>query len=307
MTSLYVIAGPQIGKVFELRDGANYVGRSSKDIQIEDTTVSREHLKITARGGRYYVIDLKSRNRTFFNGNYLAPGLELEAKEGVPIAIGMTVLCIGHGCREEMVSFMDSIGLSRETGGESGIYQVHKERTNQKKLELLYRVSGVLEENLPARETCKKILEHIFDFLKNIDRGIFIFIDPDSGEITETISKPEHLGDKTMSYLRDIVARVATDKKPLVISNAHTEKDELAGTLKLLKVESVLCVPMSIQSEIVGFLYVDSLERPYGFRFEDVALFMDLSQRVSLAIQYARIATGQSTGVDDAVSTKDQN
>jgi hypothetical protein len=307
MSNLYVLAGPQIGKVFELRDGANYIGRSSKDIQIEDSTVSREHVKITARGGRYYLTDLKSQNRTFFNGNYLAPGLELEVKEGIPIAIGMTVLCIGHGCREEMISFMDSIGLSSETGSESGIYQVHKERTNQKKLELLYRVSDVLEENLPVKEVCKKILQHVFDFLKNIDRGIFIFIDPASREITETISKPEHLSDKTMSYLRDIVARVATDQKPLVISNAHTEKDELADTLKLLKVESVLCVPMFIQSEVVGFLYIDSLERPYGFRFEDVALFKDLSQRVSLAIQYARIAAGHSTAADEGASPRDPN
>lgn len=73
MSNLYVIAGPQIGKVFELRDGANYIGRSAKDIQIEDRTVSREHVKITAKGGRFYVTDLKSQNRTFFNGNYLAP------------------------------------------------------------------------------------------------------------------------------------------------------------------------------------------------------------------------------------------
>ena len=125
--------------------------------------------------------------------------------------------------------------------------------------------------------------------------------------VTETISEPGLLSDKTMSYLRDIVARVATDKKPLVISNAQTEKDELADTLKLLKVKSVLCVPISTQSEIVGFLYIDSLERPYGFRFEDVALFMDLSQRIALPIQYARIAAGQSAGEDDVASARDQN
>jgi hypothetical protein len=307
MSNLYVLAGPQKGKVFVLRDGANHIGRSSKDIQIEDPTVSREHLKITTREGRYYVTDLKSRNRTFFNGNYLAPSLELEVKEGVPIAIGMTVLCIGHGCREEMLSFLDSIGLSSEKGSESGIYRVHKGGTNQKKLELLYRVSDVLEENLGVRETCKKILSHVFALLKNIDRGIFILIDPASREIKETISEPEILGDKTMSYLRDIVGRVMADGKPLVISDAQTEKDELADTLKLLKVESVMCVPMSTESEIVGFLYIDSLKRPYGFRFEDVALFMDVSQRVAHAIHYAGIAAGQSSGVDDVASAGDQN
>jgi sigma-B regulation protein RsbU (phosphoserine phosphatase) len=306
MSNLYVVAGPQKGKVFELREGANYIGRSSKDVQIEDPTVSREHLKIALRGGRYYLTDLKSRNRTFFNGSYLAPSLELEVKEGVPIAIGMTVLCIGYGCPEEMSSFLDSIGPSSETGSESGIYQVHKERTNQKKLELLYRVSDVLGENLSVRETCKKVLSHVFALLKNIDRGIFILIDQASRAITETISEPEILGDKTMSYLRDIVERVMADGKPLVISDAQTEKDDLADTLKLLKVESVMCLPMSTQSEIVGFLYIDSLKRPYGFRFEDVALLMDVSQRVADAIHYAQIAAGQSTGVDNGASARDQ-
>ncbi|MCJ7596340.1 MAG: FHA domain-containing protein, partial [Desulfobacterales bacterium] len=65
MTTLYVLNGPQSGKSFDLKDGANYIGRSSRDIKIDDPTVSREHLKITAREGRYYVTDLKSRNGTF--------------------------------------------------------------------------------------------------------------------------------------------------------------------------------------------------------------------------------------------------
>jgi len=305
MSNLYVLAGPQAGRVFELRDGANYIGRSSKGIRIEDPTVSRGHLKITRTGDRYYLTDLKSRNRTFFNGNYLTPGLELEVREGIPIAIGMTVLCIGHGCREEMVPFLNSIGLSAEGGGESGIYQVHKERTNQKKLELLYRVSDVLGEDLPVRETCKKILSHVLRLLKRVDRGIFILIDPVSREIIETISEPETLGDKTMSYLRDVVGRVVADQQPLVISNARTDKDELIDTLRVLNVESVVCVPISTYSEIIGFLYIDSLERPYGFRFEDVALLMDVSQRVALAIQYS-LAAGQSTGMDDVASASNQ-
>ena len=48
MAKLYVLNGPQTGKSFELREGDNHVGRSSRDIQIDDPTVSREHLKITA-------------------------------------------------------------------------------------------------------------------------------------------------------------------------------------------------------------------------------------------------------------------
>ena len=297
MTSLYVLNGPQAGKSFELRDGANYIGRSSQDILIEEPTVSKEHLKITTRGGRYYVSDMKSRNGTFFNGNYLSPAIELEVKEGIPIAIGMTVLCIGYGCLEEMTPFLDSIGLTGDFGNQSGIYQVHKDKTNQRKLELLYKVSDVLGENLPLGETCKKILDHIFDLLKEIDRAIFLLIDPVTREITKTISQSKPgsgIGDLALSTLRDIVQKVTADAKPLVISNVETEEDELADTLKILKIQSLMCMPMAANSEIVGFLYIDSLERPYGFRFEDVSLFMDLGRRIAAHIQYARVAAEAS-------------
>ncbi|MGD2127480.1 MAG: FHA domain-containing protein, partial [Desulfobacteraceae bacterium] len=169
MGKLYVLNGPQAGELFALREGANYVGRSiDSDIRIQDETVSRKHLKITKKRNKYYLSDLRSRNRTFFDGNYLAPGLELEVKEGVPIAIGMSVICIGHGCSEEMILFLDSVGLTGETGEQSGIFEEHRDKTNQKKLELLYKVSDVLAQNLPATETCERILDHIFDLLKSI-------------------------------------------------------------------------------------------------------------------------------------------
>jgi len=47
MTKLHILNGPKIGRSFELSDVATYVGRSlDNDIQIEDKTVSRKHLKI---------------------------------------------------------------------------------------------------------------------------------------------------------------------------------------------------------------------------------------------------------------------
>ncbi|MGD9042046.1 MAG: FHA domain-containing protein, partial [Desulfobacteraceae bacterium] len=63
MAKLYILNGPEIGRSFELREMATYVGRSSdNDIQIRDKTVSRRHLKIVKRGSRYLITDLDSRN-----------------------------------------------------------------------------------------------------------------------------------------------------------------------------------------------------------------------------------------------------
>ena len=291
MAKLHILNGPEIGRSFELRDVATYVGRSpDNDVQIKDKTVSRRHIKIVRKGNTYLITDLNSRNKTFFNGNYLAPGLELEVRKGMPIAIGMTVICLGDECITQMMPFLDSIGVTKETDKESGIFLVHGDKTNQKKLELLYKVSDLLRENLPVNQTLEKILDHIFDLLRGIDRAAFILVDPETENVSDVISRTNKPGDNaTPLYCPDVIMRVLRTREPLLISDVQTEEEhELLDTLKILKIESVLCVPMISRSQIMGAIYVDSQERPYGFRREDLALFGDLCQRTALAIEQSR-------------------
>jgi len=296
MAKLHILNGPAMGQSYELLDGATYLGRSiDNDIRIEDKTVSRRHLRIVKKGPKYVVMDLKSRCGTFYNGTYLASGLEHEVKEAMPIAIGMSVICIGGEPGEEITPFLDSIELNRESGGQSGIFEVHRERTNQKKLELFYRVAATLSKDSPLGEVLKEILDHILELLSRVDRGVFILVDPDTETIAEVISKPYNMSDKsTMLYCEDVVRRVINDRRPVVISNTQTLlEDELADTLKVLKIESVICLPLISSSQIMGVMYFDSRRRLYGFSREDVLLFKDLSRRIVGAIEKARIASDQ--------------
>jgi 3',5'-cyclic-nucleotide phosphodiesterase len=306
MPKLYILNGPEIGQSFQLKDGTTYVGRSlENDIRIEDKTVSRRHLKIDKKGNKFFITDLKSQNGTFFNGNLIAPGIELQAEKGQPIAIGMSVICLGRGCVESMMSLVDSIGLTSEVGGESGIFIAHGDKTNQKKLELLYRVSEALTRNLPINETLEKVLDQLFEFLKTIDRAAFILVDSESETILDVISKSGKPADESPSvYCPDVVRRVIENKEPLMVSNVQTEDedDELLDTLKILRIESVMCVPMISSSQIMGVIYVDSIERPYGFGREDLLLFMDLSQRTALTVENARVAFDSTTIADDLPS-----
>ena len=293
MTELHILNGPEIGRSYELSGVATYIGRSlDNDIQIKDITVSRRHAKIVKRGNKYFITDLKSQNGTFFNGNYIAPGLELELKEGVPIAIGMSVICLGEGCKEQMMPLLDSIGLTKQPSEESGIFVEHRGKTNQRKLELLYKVSDLLKENLPINETLKKILDYVFDLLKRIDRAAFILVDPETEKFLDLIyrtAKPD--ADTTTAYCPDVVTGVMKNREPFLISNVEIEmKNELINTLKILKIESVMCVPLISNSRIWGVLYMDSLERPFGFRKEDLSLFVDLCQRTALVVEHTRLA-----------------
>jgi pSer/pThr/pTyr-binding forkhead associated (FHA) protein len=95
MSRLYILNGIEAGRPFELKEGPNYIGRSvDNDIQIEDETVSRKQLRIIKKGNKYYITDLESQNGTFYNGNYLAPGIDIEIREGLPIAIDWYEHCL---------------------------------------------------------------------------------------------------------------------------------------------------------------------------------------------------------------------
>lgn len=65
---LIVIAGTNIGKLYDLKGKDFIAGRSPDNtIWIEDNTISRKHFRITNENGLYTIIDLNSTNGTFIN------------------------------------------------------------------------------------------------------------------------------------------------------------------------------------------------------------------------------------------------
>jgi hypothetical protein len=288
-----------MGQVFELKESLTYVGRSEdNDIQIENKTVSRRHLKIEQRENRFFVTDLKSENGTFIDGDLISPGIEIEVDEGRPITLGMCMICLGEAPPEQTMPFLDPIGFTDDAARQTGIFAAPRDRSNQKMLEFLSKVSRVIKEDLPIDETLEKILEYILDLLKRIDRVAFILLDPDTEKVLDVVSKSKKPTED--AYCIDVVRRVLEDRKPVAFSNVQTEEGSgLVDTLRVLKIESVMCLPMFSRSQPVGLVYVDSLGKPHGFRKEDLSLFTDLSQMTALAVQRARSPSESATGADE--------
>jgi hypothetical protein len=88
----------------------------------------------------------------------------------------MSVICVGKGCKKEIMPFVDSIQLNRQSTEYSEIFEVHPDSTGQRKLELLYKVSNTLSENWPLNEMLEKTRNYIFQLLARIDRGAFILV-----------------------------------------------------------------------------------------------------------------------------------
>jgi GAF domain-containing protein len=161
--------------------------------------------------------------------------------------------------------------------------------TAKQNMELIYRVSHVLGQTLDINEMLEKILEYIFDLLKRIDRGAIILVNDKTEDTRQVIIRnKEGLIDHTMRYSKAVVERVLETGKAVMIPDAQTEDtSELAKTMELVEIGSVMCVPLINKSEIRGVIYVDSLQKPYGFRREDLSLLTALSSPAAIAIENA--------------------
>jgi len=88
----YFLPGP----VVKLLKPGNYiVGRDpSCDIVIPDPYVSRKHLRLFFEEGKWFVVDLGSKNGTFVNGEDIRGKRPVELSEGMDIVLGLTTITV---------------------------------------------------------------------------------------------------------------------------------------------------------------------------------------------------------------------
>jgi pSer/pThr/pTyr-binding forkhead associated (FHA) protein len=296
MTRLYIMSGPHMGQSFELEGDTFCIGRAPEnDIQIKDKFVSRKHIKILRKENKFYIEDLQSKNGTYLNGEQIPPGVETELREGLPIGLGMSVVCLGEECSKEIMAFLDAMDFSEEAFGRSLDSLEDRPMTVKKNMELIYNVSDTLTQAMGINEILERVLDRIFDLLQRIDRGAILLIDKETGALREVAARARNdLGGKRTHYSPEVVERVIRRRRAIVVSDSEQEgEDDLPETLKLLKIRSVMCVPMVSKDRTMGVIYVDSITRPYGFRKEDLQLLTALSSPVAMAIENAELSVGR--------------
>jgi pSer/pThr/pTyr-binding forkhead associated (FHA) protein len=333
MPKLFIIGGAGKGQSFELKGDAISIGRGpDNDIQIKEKSVSRKHAKIIKKGDSYLIEDLNSKNGTFIKGMQIHPGKVFKLEEGSPVAIGNVVVSIGRIPPEEEtlttesievsselsdddIAVLDSLDIAKEVSeGDQAVIEeaisAHFESaqhvetivqdrplTPQKNVELIYKVSSVLMQSLNISENINGILEtimnYILDLLKRLDRGAFILIDAETGEITGLIPiLKKSTGDSLKVYSRTIVNRVIQERKPVIMLDTNQEeKADLSESIQIMKIRSVMCVPLVSRSKIRGVIYVDSINKPHGFRSEDLSLLTALSIPAAYAIENATLVS----------------
>ena len=291
MSKLYIVKGLKRGYSFDIKGSATFVGRTpDNDIQIEDTSVSRKHMKILRKGDKFFIEDLKSQNGTLLNGQKIKPGEQYEVKEGIPIVMGNVLISLGKKLSDDGIAIQYSIDLSEKTGdfGESLLYK-DRSITKRKDLETIHEVSTILMQTLDINEICEKIMDSLFSLFKKIDDGAILLIDNETGKLREVLARSRNNeGNIQSKYSRTIVNRVVRDGKAVIIADTSQEAiDNLSASITMMNLKSIMCVPLISKGQTQGVVYVHSVNMLQEFQINDLYLLTGLSSPAALAIQNA--------------------
>jgi len=334
MPKLFILRGVGKGQSFDLKEDTTFMGRApDNDIHIKDRSVSRKHAKIIMREHRYYVEDLNSKNGTFIGGMQIHPGKVFPLEEGAPVYLGSVAVSIAGGPSDETKSDAESIDASHELSNrdiealdsldiaeeikdtdragkgdsreivpeDADSFVQDRPLTPQKNVELIYNVSTVLMQSLNLGNNINGILEtilnYILDLFTRLDRGAFILLDTETGEIKDLIPMlKKSSGDSLQVYSKTIVNRVIKERKPVIMLDTNQEDaGNISDSMEMMKIRSVMCVPLVSRSKVRGVIYVDSVTSPHGFRREDVSLLTALSIPAAYAIENATMPSSGGT------------
>ncbi len=93
---LMVSEGELLGHRWTLTNDELLIGRGTDaDVVLPERQVSRYHLKIHYRDGRYFLEDLDSKNGTFLNGQQVKGTVSLQDGDEIQIALCVRMLFVG--------------------------------------------------------------------------------------------------------------------------------------------------------------------------------------------------------------------
>ena len=289
---LHILLGKDRGKTFDLENGKIYtVGRlPGNDIQIDDKSVSRFHLKIQFKDNKYFITDFNSKNGTFVAGKDIASGIEVELDEKNPIVIGMNVIGLGKTCGSWLKNFLEAVDIGSENDKDVKISKSYGVVEIKKQMAFIYDVNNILGESKNINEISEKMLECIVNLFKKVDRCAVILINSETKEIENVIYRSKKpLADPSKAYNIELVEQALSLNKAVMVSDSYDEYDEydiITKSLQLKNIRFAMCAPMNSPLQTRGAIYVDSIGGLYGFLKNDMALLENIGGRVALALDH---------------------
>jgi serine phosphatase RsbU (regulator of sigma subunit) len=276
------------------------IGRSREsDINLPDQWLSRRHAEIVRRDDGFYLLDLGSKNGTLVNGSRINEERLLEP--GDRISLGEYVLTFSW----------DEPKNPEDDSGEYEAYAYPARRLSDietrsaidpetlarqsRLLGILTRAANALLARPSLQDLFQFVLDQLFEAVP-AERGAILMLE---GEPRRLVMKacrscegPE--GEPRVS--RSIMHRVLEQRVSLLLPRVMEDR-ELRSRESILNIgiRSALCAPLWLThgsdeaDEVIGIVYLDSLQESRTFTEEDLRILTALANLAASRIETARL------------------
>ncbi len=249
------------------------IGRSREcDLFLPDRLISRIHCRVERQGGVFALVDAGAQNPAKMHGR---PVMRAEMKVGDAFVVGAYEITLSVPQTENA-----SVDETRP-GGDGG-------RGAQDLVAFLQIARALNEEKDLAR-----LLTQIIDAgiqICGAERGFLLLGGgkEHSVEVARNFAQEEVLSPE-FKISRTIASRVMESGVPELTTNAQ-EDDRFRDLQSVadLRLRSVLCIPIRIENEVAGVIYVDNRLQQQVFQEREKTLLMSLSDHAGTAITNAR-------------------
>lgn len=289
---IQILNGPFQGQKVRFRSEVTIGRKGGNAVRLLDQKVSRTHAKIQATEEGFRILDLKSSNGTFINGERIENFL---LKSGDKIRVGFTEL---HFSEKEISKFEQTdpratIAFERkipdlvQTRTDEFLVTQVKDIIPEQRFQAIMRINQAIGGDLDLKTVFEKILEEIFLVFRP-ERGAVMALNEETGKLDIVCSRTqaESNGLDSLLISRSILNRVLELSVGLLIDDATTDdRFSLSESICITKIRSALCVPLVQRKEVVGIIYLDAPSQVRAFSEADLELLMTIAGPASVQIQ----------------------
>src|SRR5215207_85802 len=173
-------------------------------------------------------------------------------------------------------------------------------------LEALAGIGQVVNSTLEVDEVLQIVMDTIIR-LMGAERG-FLMLRDERGEMSIRIARnweQESINKSEFAISRTVVQRVIDGREAIVTTNAR-EDPRFGGQESIIafNLRSILCVPLTVKSELIGVIYADNRIRSGIFSESDRDLLLAFANQAAVAIENARLFSSLKRTLEEVTELK---
>lgn len=283
---------------FPVCETAVSVGRADdQTICLQHKSLSRNHARIEPVEGRFFVVDLESKNGTSVNGVRVH---RKEIHHGDTVTFGdLDLLFFVEGRRDlppatepqpRAIRALVHSPITRLTAEPLLKGPEEAEARAQGRLRTLIEVTKLLPVFDDIDPLLRRVLDLVFQIL-DVDRGVILLVDDKTSALELRASKtskgeaggvPIYSENIVQYVLRKSVAALFTDAK-------SDPRLDSARSVVLQSIRASMAVPLMGRDKVLGVLYVDNQHSSHLFSEVDLEFLLAFSSHAAVALENATL------------------